>query len=65
LEQDQEFRPEAKEKEHEKRKLQDFLKWYLHIDLKDITNYIALAMAIFLLWWGIKTIINSLSLKGP
>lgn len=45
-------------------KIRDFLVWYLHIDFKDITNYIALVMAILLFWWGIKTIILSMSF-GP
>jgi hypothetical protein len=52
--------PEAK-----KPKLQDFFKWYLHIDFKDLTNYIAFVMAVFLLWWGIKTIMHSLSIAAP
>ncbi|MBU2561596.1 MAG: hypothetical protein KKD17_04815 [Nanoarchaeota archaeon] len=43
----------------------DFFKWYLHIDWKDITNYIALIFAILLFWWGIKTIIASLSYAAP
>jgi hypothetical protein len=45
--------------------VKEFLKWYLHIDWKDITNYIALIIAILLLWWGIKSIISSLSMTIP
>ncbi|MBW2997446.1 hypothetical protein KY349_03865 [Candidatus Woesearchaeota archaeon] len=43
-------------------KVKEFLKWYLHVDWKDITNYIALIIAALLLWWGIKTMIASFSL---
>lgn len=46
-----------------KQRIRDFLKWYFHIDFKDITNYIALAIAIFLLWWGIKSIMSALAFK--
>lgn len=34
-----------------------FLKWFFTVDLKDWSNYIALLAAIFLFWWGIKTIL--------
>jgi hypothetical protein len=44
-------------------KISEFFKWYLQIDWKDITNYIALIIAILLLWWGIKTIIASFTYK--
>jgi len=44
-------------------KIGEFLKWYLHIDWKDITNYVALTGAALLLWWGIKTIIASMTFK--
>jgi hypothetical protein len=44
-------------------KIGEFLKWYLNIDWKDITNYIALTVAVLLLWWGLKTIIASMSFK--
>lgn len=55
---------EQKESEEKKggEKLGDFLKWYFRIDFKDITNYIALVMAILLLWWGIKNIMSAMSL---
>jgi hypothetical protein len=43
-------------------KVRDFLKWYLNVDLRDWTNYIALTVAILLLWWGIKSIIASFSM---
>ncbi len=46
-------------------KLQDFFKWYFHIDLKDMGNYIALVLAGLLLWWGIKTIISIMSMPAP
>lgn len=39
----------------------DFLRWFFSVDLKDWTNYIALMLAIFLFWWGIKTIMTALS----
>ncbi|MBW2967840.1 hypothetical protein KY362_05120 [Candidatus Woesearchaeota archaeon] len=45
-------------------KVQDFLKWYFHIDLKDWTNYIAIVLAALLLWWGIKSMIASFTM-GP
>jgi len=44
-------------------KVKDFLKWYLDFDIKDWTNYIALIIAILLLWWGLKSIIASFSMK--
>gem|GEM_PF-6758864 len=56
-----EDQPQGQKPVEQKRKLQDFLKWYFNIDLKDITNYIALILAILLFWWGIKTIIASMS----
>ncbi|MBU0461189.1 MAG: hypothetical protein KJ574_01245 [Nanoarchaeota archaeon] len=36
----------------------EFLRWFLHIDWTDLTNYVALLLAALLLWWGIKTIIQ-------
>jgi len=42
-------------------KVKEFLKWYLGVDLRDWTNYIALIIAILLLWWGIKSIMASFS----
>jgi hypothetical protein len=42
-------------------KVGEFLKWYFNVDLRDWTNYIALIIAILLLWWGIKSIIASFS----
>ena len=41
----------------------EFFKWYLRFDMKDITNYIAIAVACYLFYWGIKTIIASASFK--
>lgn len=46
-------------------KWKDFFRWYFHIDFKDITNYIALVLAILLLWWGIKTIIAVITAGAP
>lgn len=46
-------------------KVKEFLNWYLHVDWKDMTNYIALVIAALLLWWGIKTIIASFSATPP
>ncbi len=34
------------------------LKSFLIIDIKDISNWIAIAIAIPLLWWGVSTIIS-------
>ena len=65
MENPEEFKPQSEDKAVKKRNLKEFLKWYVHIDLKDVTNYIALALAIFLLWWGLKNIMKALSLKGP
>jgi hypothetical protein len=45
-----------------KSKFGDFLKWYFTVDFKDWTNYVALAIAGFLFWWGIKTIMSSMTL---
>jgi hypothetical protein len=42
--------------------LSEFVRWFFHIDFSDWTNYIALLIAIFLLWWGIKTIVMTLTL---
>ena len=42
------------------RKLGDFLKWFFAFDAKDIWNWILLALAIYLLWWGISNIIAGL-----
>jgi len=33
---------------------------FLTVDFRDMTNYVALAVAVPLLWWGIATIIGSL-----
>ncbi|NQU79812.1 hypothetical protein HQ545_08655 [Candidatus Woesearchaeota archaeon] len=43
-------------------KISEFLKWYIQIDFKDVTNYIAIIMAILLLWWGIKSMITAFSI---
>jgi hypothetical protein len=34
------------------------LKDFFIVDVKDMTNWIALAIAIPLLWWGLSTIIS-------
>ncbi len=39
----------------------DFLRWFFHVDFKDWTNYAALLLAGFLFWWGIKTIIQTMT----
>jgi len=39
----------------------DFFKWYLHIDWKDITNWVAIILAVLLFWYGISNIISALS----
>ena len=41
-----------------KKETKEFLKWFFHIDWSDLTNYVAILLAAFLLWWGIKTIIK-------
>lgn len=41
--------------------LNEFLKWYFRVDLKDASNYIALLIAAVLLWWGLKTMLATVS----
>jgi hypothetical protein len=39
----------------------DMLRWFFRIDLKDWSNYIAIVVAGFLLWWGLKTIFGTIT----
>jgi len=43
-------------------KTKDFIKWYLRVDLKDWTNYIAITATVFLVWWSVKIFIGVFSL---
>lgn len=45
-----------------KKNMKEFMKWYFHVDFKDITNYIAFLLAVFLFWWGISSILKALSI---
>ncbi len=36
------------------------IKDFLYVDVRDVQNYIALAISVPLLWWGIKTIVANL-----
>jgi len=37
---------------------------FVYVDPKDKWNWILGALAIFLLWWGLKTILRSLTLAS-
>lgn len=39
------------------------LKSFLIVDVKDISNWIAILIAIPLFWWGISTIIKRVNFK--
>jgi len=43
----------------ERSKMQEFARWYFSFDPKDVWNWILLALAIILFWWGIETILHS------
>jgi hypothetical protein len=43
----------------------EFVRWFFHVDFSDWTNYIALLVAIGLLWFGITTILQTLTLSVP
>ena len=36
------------------------IKEFLFIDMKDITNWVAVLIAMPLLWWGIKTLFSGI-----
>jgi hypothetical protein len=37
------------------------LRWFFSVDMKDWTNYLAIIVAAFLFYWGIKTIIGTVT----
>ena len=37
------------------------MKSFLMVDVKDISNWVALAIAVPLLWWGIRTILKNIA----
>jgi len=42
-------------------KFSEFIRWYFTIDMKDWSNYVAVVIAVFLFWYGIKTILAALA----
>lgn len=39
----------------------ELLRWFFKVDLKDWTNYMAIVVAGLLFYWGIKTIIGTIT----
>ncbi|MBI4739458.1 hypothetical protein HY772_08015 [Candidatus Woesearchaeota archaeon] len=47
--------------ESTKGSLKESLRWFFNVDFKDWTNYAAMIFAGLLLYWGIRTIIGTVT----
>lgn len=41
----------------------NFIRWFFTVDFKDWTNYVAIVLAGFLFWWGIKNIMKAMAFQ--
>ncbi|MBI5398056.1 hypothetical protein HZB03_01210 [Candidatus Woesearchaeota archaeon] len=39
----------------------DLLRWFFRVDFSDWTNYAAMILTGFLLYWGVRTIISTVA----